>query len=159
MQEQLQKQSVMSPDPVFINIPDKAPLPLGAYSHAVQAGPFVYLCGLGARNPETGKEDGVTFNADGTLASYDITVQTHTVIQNLITVLKAAGCTMQDLVDVTVYLKDMKDFPHYNKVYGEYFNFENLPARTTVESAPPGWNFIEIKAVAYKPALAGNTAP
>ncbi len=134
-----------------INIPGKAPLPLGAYSHAMRAGDFVYLCGLGARNPESGTEVGVTLDAAGKCVAYDIEVQTRQVIENLITVLKAADCAMTDLVDVTVFLKDMKDFPKYNAVYGEYFNFESLPARTTVESAPPGLNFIEIKAIAYKP--------
>lgn len=141
-----------TPDRVAINLPaGQAPLPLGAYSHAVKAGPYVYLCGLGARNAETGKEDGVVLDAQGQVVSYDIEVQTRTVIQNLITVLAAADCRLEDLVDVTVYLKDMKDFPYYNKVYAEYFGFENPPARTTVESAPPGHNFIEIKGIAYRP--------
>jgi 2-aminomuconate deaminase len=137
-------------DKVAINIPGKAPLPLGAYSHAVKAGPFVYLCGLGARNPETGKEDGVTLDASGSVLHYDIEVQTRTVLQNLIVVLEAADCSLSDVVDVTVYLRNMKDFAAYNKIYGEFFNFEGLPARTTIESSPPGHNFIEIKAIAYK---------
>lgn len=138
-------------EPKYINISGKAPMPLGAYSHAVHAGDFVYLCGLGARNPESGKEDGVVLDEFGKVLSYDIDCQTRRVLDNLVIVLKAAGCTMQDLVDVTVYLKDMRDFMKYNLVYGEYFNFEKLPARTTIEATPPGHNFIEIKAIAYKP--------
>jgi 2-aminomuconate deaminase len=134
-----------------INIPGKAPLPLGAYSHAKRAGDFVYLCGLGARSPETGKEVGVELDATGKVVSYDMVTQTRQVIENLKTVLAAADCEMTDLVDVAVYLADMKDFAVYNQVYGEYFNFENLPARTTIQSPPPGLNFIEIKAIAYKP--------
>jgi 2-aminomuconate deaminase len=117
----------------------------------MRAGDFVYLCGLGARSPETGKEVGVELDAAGKVVSYDMVVQTRQVIENLKTVLAAADCDMTDLVDVTVYLADMKDFAVYNQVYGEYFNFENLPARTTIQSPPPGLNFIEIKAIAYKP--------
>lgn len=136
--------------PVFINIRDKAPAPLGAYSHAVKAGPYLYICGLGARDPESGAEVGVTLE-NGEVVFYDVEVQTHQVMKNLVTVLEASGCALQDVVDVTVFLADMQDFPAYNKVYGEYFNFENLPARTTVQAIPPGKNFIEIKAIAYKP--------
>lgn len=136
---------------VAINLSENAPLPLGAYSHAVQAGPFVYLCGLGARHPQTGQEDGVVLDGEGRVVSYDIAVQTRRVMENLVTVLAAAGCRLQDLVDVTVYLRDMGDFSAYNQVYAEYFAFEGPPARTTIESRPPGHNFIEIKAVAYRP--------
>jgi 2-aminomuconate deaminase len=135
-----------------INLPaDQAPMPLGAYSHAVRAGDFIYLCGLGARSPETGREVGVTLDADGTVAHYDIAVQTRQVLANLETVLAAAGCTLQDVVDVTVFLAHMADFAQYNAIYAETFCFPNPPARTTMEARPPGYNFIEIKAIAYKP--------
>jgi 2-aminomuconate deaminase len=140
---------------VAINLSENAPLPLGAYSHAVQAGPFVYLCGLGARHPQTGREEGVVLDGAGQVVSYDIAAQTRQVMENLITVLKAAHCQLPDLVDVTVYLRDMKDFAAYNAVYAEYFSFADPPARTTIEARPPGHNFIEIKAVAYRP-LANN---
>lgn len=138
-------------DRVAINIPDKAPLPLGCYSHAVKAGPFVYLCGLGARSPQTGKEVGVTLDGQGNVISYDIAVQTRAVLDNLVTVLAAAGCTLKDVVDVQVFLADMKDFSGFNPIYAEYFNFPDPPARTTIEARPPGHNFIEIKAVALSP--------
>ncbi len=135
-----------------INLPQgEAPLPLGAYSHAVKAGGFVYLCGLGARSAESGVEEGVTLDADGVVVSYDIGVQTRSVLNNLVTVLKAADCTLRNVIDVQVFLRDMKDFPQFNTVYAEYFNFENPPARTTIEARPPGHNYIEIKAVAFKP--------
>jgi 2-aminomuconate deaminase len=136
--------------PVFINISEQAPAPLGAYSHAVKAGPFVFTCGLGARDPISGTEVGVTIE-NGEVVFYDIAVQTRQVLDNLVTVLNASGCTLRDVVDVQVFLANMKDFPGYNQVYGEFFNFENLPARTTIQAVPPGRNFIEIKAVAYKP--------
>ena len=143
--------SASTDDRVFINITGEAPAPLGNYSHAVKAGGFVFLCGLGARNPKTGKEVGVELDAHGDVLWYDIEVQTRQVMDNMITVLKASGCELPDVVDVTVFLKDMTDFPKYNAVYAEYFKSGDMPARTTIEAAPPGLNFIEIKAVAYRP--------
>ncbi len=134
-----------------INLTEKAPAPLGAYSHAMWAGPFLYICGLGARDPETGREAGVTLSADGSVLAYDIDIQTRQVLENLKIVLREAGCALSDVVDVTAFLADMKDFSAYNAIYGEVFNFANLPVRTTIEARPPGHNFIEIKAVAYKP--------
>ncbi|HEY9733123.1 MAG TPA: RidA family protein [Drouetiella sp.] len=130
----------------------KAPGPLGAYSHAVKAGGMVFLAGQGARDATTGKEAGVKLADDGTVISYEIEVQTRAVIENMIVVLKASGCAISDVVDVTVFLKDMNDFAKYNSVYKEYFSFENPPARTTVAVADlPGNNFIEIKAIAVQP--------
>jgi 2-aminomuconate deaminase len=135
---------------VAINVPEKAPVPLGSYSHAVQAGPFLYLSGQGARDPETGKEVGVTLNESGEVISYDIDMQTHAVIRNMRIILEAAGYTLNDVVDVSVFLADIKDFANFNKVYAEYFSFQDPPARTTVQAAAlPGKNFIEIKAVAF----------
>lgn len=131
----------------------KAPSPLGAYSHAVRAGGLVFLAGQGARDATTGKEAGVTLANDGSVVSYEIEVQTKAVIENMIVVLKAAGCAITDVVDVTVFLKDMNDFAKYNSVYKQYFSFENPPARTTVQVADlPGNNFIEIKAIAVQPS-------
>lgn len=134
-----------------VRIEDRAPAPLGAYSHAVKAGGFIYICGLGARHPETGSEVGLTLNENGGILRYDVAAQTRQVIENLMIVLAEVHCTLRDLVDVTVFLAQMQDFEDYNRVYGEYFNFENPPARTTIQALPPGRNFIEIKAIAYKP--------
>jgi reactive intermediate/imine deaminase len=134
------------------NITGKAPKPLGSYSHAVKAGGFLFVAGQGARNADTGEEAGVTTDSHGTILSYDIEVQTEAVIENLKVVLKEAGLSMEDLVDVTVFLADMKDFGKYNKVYEKHFSFPHPPARTTVEVARlPGKNFIEIKATAVYP--------
>lgn len=128
-----------------------APRPLGNYSHAVKTGGLVFLAGQGARDANTGKEAGVVLAQDGSVASYQIEVQTKAVIENMIVVLKAAGCAITDVVDVTVFLKDMNDFAKYNSVYSQYFSFENPPARTTVAVADlPGNNFIEIKAIAMQ---------
>jgi reactive intermediate/imine deaminase len=132
-----------------INVKQKAPQPLGNYSHAVKAGPFLFLSGQGARDPETGTECGITTDSTGRVTAYDIEAQTHACIANLKAVLEAAGCTLADLVDVNVFLADIDDFAKYNRVYSEYFNFAGPPARTTVQAAAlPGKNFIEIKAIA-----------
>lgn len=137
---------------VGFNITGKAPRPLGSYSHAVKAGGFLFVAGQGARNPDSGIEAGITVDADGNVTSYDIEVQTEAVIENLRVTLEEAGLGMEDLVDVTVFLADMKDFAKYNKVYEKHFAFPDPPARTTVEVAKlPGKNFIEIKATAVYP--------
>lgn len=134
---------------VAYNITGKAPRPLGAYSHAVRINDLLFVSGQGARNPDTGKEEGVTLDDAGNVTSYDIEVQTEAVIKNLRVVLEEAGLSLHDLVDVTVFLADMNDFAKYNKIYDSHFSFENPPARTTVQVAKlPGKNFIEIKATA-----------
>jgi reactive intermediate/imine deaminase len=132
-----------------INLTEHAPSPLGAYSHAVKAGPFLFVSGQGCRNADTGIECGITLDSDGRAIGYDIAAQTHGCLKNLIAVLQAAGCSLQDVVDMTVFLADMDDFPSYNQVYAQYFNFAEPPARTTIQAARlPGKNFIEIKAIA-----------
>lgn len=141
--------SASKPNRVPINVQYEAPVPLGNYSHAVRAGQLLFVSGQGARDPKTGTERGVTLDAQGNVVSYDIEEQTRACLQNLKVVLDAAGCTMEDLVDVSVFLADMKDFQKYNRVYSEFFNFAGPPARTTVQVAGlPGKNFIEIKAIA-----------
>ncbi len=137
---------------VAIKVEDGAPAPLGAYSHAVKAGQLLYLSGQGARDPETGVEVGVTLDDTGSVKSYDIEEQTHAVIKNISTILDAAGMTLEDLVDVSVFLVNIADFQKFNQVYQQYFSFENPPARTTIQAAGlPGRNFIEIKAIALCP--------
>lgn len=135
-----------------ITVKENAPAPLGNYSHAIKAGPFLYLSGQGCRDPKTGTECGITLDASGKITAYDIEAQTHGCIRNMQTVLEAAGCTLENLIDVSVFLADMKDFQKYNMVYSEYFSFANPPARTTIQAAAlPGKNFIEIKAIALCP--------
>lgn len=135
---------------IAYNITGKAPSPLGSYSHAVQAGGFLFISGQGARNPDTGIEEGIITDIDGKVLEYDITVQTEWVLKNMSVVLEEAGLTLENLVDVTVFLKDMNDFKAYNEVYKKHFSFQDPPARTTVQAADlPGRNYIEIKAMAY----------
>lgn len=129
----------------------KAPEPTGLYPHARQVGNFVFLSGVGPRERGTKKIPGVELNADGTIASYDIEKQCHSVFKNVRSILEEAGCKWTDLVDVTVYLTNMKnDFPIYNKLWGEYFK-ENPPCRTTLEiNALPTPIAIELKCLAVK---------
>ncbi len=126
-----------------------APSPLGNYSHALQVGNLLFISGQGCRNVETGIEAGLTLGPAGEILAYDIEVQTQGVLENLGTVLKAAGLGYTDVVDVTVFLADMADFEKYNRVYSRYFAMAVPPCRTTVQVAKlPGRNFIEIKAIA-----------
>jgi reactive intermediate/imine deaminase len=134
-----------------VTLGKEAPSPLGSYSHAVCAGNFVYLSGQGARDAASGNEVGLKFDSSGQIVDYDIELQTEQCLNNVIAVLKACDCTIRDLIDVSVYLKNIGDFDLFNKVYARYFNFANAPARTTIQAADlPGNNFIEIKAIAYK---------
>jgi reactive intermediate/imine deaminase len=131
---------------------DKSPKALGAYSHALVVGNLLFISGQGCRNPKTGKEVGLFVDDLERLVGYDIEAQTRGVLENLTAVLKEAGLTLHDVVDVTVFLTNMDDFDKYNHVYAQHFHFENPPARTTVQVARlPGKNFIEIKAIAAFP--------
>jgi len=133
-----------------VNPGQASPSPLGAYSHAVRVGDLLFISGQGCRDPESGIERGLTFDSEGKVASYDIEAQTTGVLENLGAVLKAAGLSYSDVVDITVFLADMDDFSRYNKIYSKYFAQTPIPpARTTVQVARlPGRNFIEIKAIA-----------
>ena len=105
--------------------------------------------GIGPR--EKGKKDipGVTLDQDGNIISYDIEIQCHSVFKNVRTVLEDAGSNWKNLVDVTVFLTNMKeDFEIYNRIYAEYFK-DNQPCRTTVEILSlPTPIAIELKCIA-----------
>ena len=110
-----------------------APEPVGLYPHAKQVGNLLFLSGIGPR--ERGKKDipGVELDQNGNIISYDIGVQCHSVFKNVRTVLEDAGSSWDNLVDVTVFLTNMKDdFKIYNRIYAEYFK-DNQPCRTTLE--------------------------
>jgi 2-aminomuconate deaminase len=126
-------------------------MPLAGYPHARRAGDFVYLCGTSSRRPDN-THDGVTVHDDGSV-ELDIAEQTRAVIENMRTILKAAGGDLRDLVDVTTFLVDMQDFGGYNEVYNEYFEATTGPARTTVAVAqlPHPNLLIEMKGIAYLP--------
>ena len=117
---------------------DKAPRPIAPYSQAVRAGPYLYISGQVAINPDTGRVDGD-----------DIEAQTRRVIENIKAILDAVGRDLRNIIKVTVYLSDRGDYDRFNKVYGEYFR-DWRPARTTVEAKPPRDGLlIEMDAIAY----------
>jgi len=131
---------------------DAAPRPVGAYPHARRVGNLLFLSGVGPRDPATNAIPGNVYAADGTLAAYDIKAQCRQVFANVRAVLEAAGARWQDLVDVTVFLTDMKrDFATYNAIYAEYFTAAQ-PCRTTLGiTALPTPIAIELKCVAALP--------
>lgn len=111
---------------------DKAPPPVGPYPHARRVGNMLYLSGIGPRAPRTGEIPGVVRNDAGSIISHDIEIQTRATIENIKTILEEGGSSLDSVVDVTVYLTDMKrDFDAFNRIYGEYFA-SIQPTRTTV---------------------------
>lgn len=128
---------------------DKAPEPVGAYPHARKVGDLLFLSGVGPRKRGSKEIPGVTLDDKGNIVSYDIEQQCHSVFQNVRFVLEASGSKWENLVDVTVFLTNMKkDFPVFNKIYAEYFK-ENQPCRTTIEiNALPTPIAIELKCIA-----------
>jgi 2-aminomuconate deaminase len=128
---------------------DKAPEPVGPYPHARRVGNLLFLSGVGPRKKGSKEIPGVTLDNEGNIIAYDIEEQCRNVFQNVRFVLEASGSKWEDLVDVTVFLTNMKkDFATYNRVYKEYFT-TNQPCRTTVEvNALPTPIAIELKCVA-----------
>src|ERR1017187_67685 len=111
----------------------KAPEPVGHYPHARRIGNLLFLSGVGPRERGTKKIPGVELNEKSEILSYDIEDQCRSVFQNVKFILEEAGSSWDKIIDVTVYLTNMKaDFPTYNKLWAEYFK-ESPPCRTTVE--------------------------
>ena len=121
----------------FIITPN-APQPAGPYSQAIKAGSFVYVAGQGPVDSKTGK------------MGEDIETQTRQTLLNVKAIIEASGCTMSDVVKVSVFLKNASDFSKMNDIYKTFFPL-NPPTRTTVEVkfVAPGM-LIEIDAVAYR---------
>ena len=116
----------------------KAPEPVGAYPHARKVGNLLFLSGVGPRERGTKVIPGVELNEDGTIASYDIEKQCHSVFNNVKTILEDSGSSWDNVVDVTVFLTNMK----------EYFK-DNQPCRTTLEiNCLPTPIGIELKVIA-----------
>lgn len=127
----------------------KAPEPVGLYPHARKVGNLLFLSGVGPRERGTKKIPGVELDSDGNIISYDIEAQCHSVFRNIRYILEDAGSSWDNIVDVTVFLTNMKDdFKTYNKLYAEYFK-DNLPCRTTMEiNCLPTPIAIELKVIA-----------
>lgn len=136
----------MSNDSIFS---DHAPEPVGPYPHARRAGNLLFLSGVGPRKKGQKEIPGVILGESGEIINYDIEAQCHSVFQNVRAILEASGAKWEDLIDVTVFLTNMKkDFSTFNRIYGEYFT-SNKPCRTTVEvNALPTPIAIELKCIA-----------
>ena len=130
----------------------RAAEPVGAFPHAKRVGNLLFLSGIGPRVRGSKEIPGVTLTADGKIENYDIAKQCLAVFENVRLVLEDSGASWNDIVDVTVFLTNMKkDFPIYNKLYAEYFAGEGKPnpTRTTVEvTALPTPIAIELKVIA-----------
>ena len=128
----------------------KAPAPVGLYPHARKVGDFLYLSGVGPRKRNSKEIPGVKLDDHGNIISYDIEAQCRSVFDNVRWILEDAGAKWSDLVDITVFLTNIKnDFPTYNRIYAEYFA-DAQPTRTTVEiNALPTPIAIELKCIAY----------
>lgn len=127
----------------------RAPEPVGLYPHARRVGNLLFLSGVGPRERGTKTIPGVELNEAGEILSYDIETQCRSVFRNVRYILEDAGSSWDKIVDVTVFLTNMKDdFPVYNRIYAEYFS-DNRPCRTTVEiSSLPTPIAIELKVIA-----------
>ena len=127
----------------------KAPEPVGLYPHARKVGNLVFLSGVGPRERGTKKIPGVEINEKGEITSYDIEAQCHSVFKNVKAILEDAGSSWNNIIDVTVFLTNMKDdSPKYNKLWADYFK-DNPPCRTTVEiNCLPTPIAIELKVIA-----------
>lgn len=128
---------------------NKAPEPVGHYPHARRVGDLLFLSGVGPRERGTKKIPGVELDEAGNILSYDIAVQCRSVFQNVKWILEEAGSSWEKIVDVTVFLTNMKDdFPIYNALWKEYFA-SDPPCRTTLEiNCLPTPIAIELKVVA-----------
>ena len=130
----------------------RAPEPVGAFPHAKRVGDLLFLSGIGPRVKGSKEIQGVTLDSAGSIVSYDIETQCRAVFENVRLVLEDAGANWNDIVDVTVFLTNMKkDFPLYNKLYAEHFAGPDKPnpTRTTIEILSlPTPIAIELKVIA-----------
>jgi len=132
---------------------NEAPKPVGAYPHARRVGNLLFLSGVGPRIAGSDANDsgvpGLVLDKNGNFIEFDFEAQCRNVFDNVRKILDASGLKWENLVDVTVFLVNMKrDFHTYNRVYAEYFK-DNLPCRTTCEiNSLPTPIAIELKCIA-----------
>jgi len=131
----------------------KAPKPVGLYPHARKVGNLLFLSGVGPRTAGSDSSDsevpGLKLDKNGNFLAFDFEAQCRSVFDNVRIILEESGSKWENLVDVTVFLVNMKrDFHTYNRLYAEYFK-DNLPCRTTCEiNALPTPIAIELKCIA-----------
>ncbi len=128
---------------------DKLPQPMGLYPATKKVGNLLFVSGMGPREAGTDNIPGLELDKFGNYKTFDFEKQVHSVFKNVRTALETAGSGWDKIVDVTVFLVDMKrDFHTFNRIYAEYFK-ENQPCRTTVEvNALPSAIAIELKVIA-----------
>jgi len=128
---------------------DRAPRAVGLYPHARKVGNLLFLSGVGPRKAGETNIPGVTLNENGEIESYDIEQQCHSVFENIRFILEDSGSSWDNIIDVQVFLTNMKDdFKIYNKIYADYF-IGNHPCRTTIEiKSLPTPIAIELKVIA-----------
>jgi 2-aminomuconate deaminase len=128
---------------------DRAPRAVGLYPHARKVGNLLFLSGVGPRKAGETNIPGVTLNENGEIESYDIEQQCHSVFENIRFILEDSGSSWDNIIDVQVFLTNMKDdFKTYNKIYADYFR-GNQPCRTTIEiKSLPTPIAIELKVIA-----------
>ena len=132
---------------------DKAPKPVGLYPHSRKVGNLLFLSGVGPRIAKSNENDssvpGLKLDHNGNFLAFDFEAQCHSVFQNVKSIIEESGSSWDQLIDVTVFLVNMKrDFATYNKIYAEYFK-DNQPCRTTVEiNSLPTPIAIELKCIA-----------
>lgn len=130
-----------------------APKPVGLYPHARKVGNLLFLSGVGPRTAGSDANDsgvpGLKLDHNGNFLEFDFEAQCRSVFDNVRAVLEASGSRWENLVDVTVFLVNMKrDFATYNRIYAEYFK-DAQPCRTTVEiNSLPTPIAIELKCIA-----------
>jgi 2-iminobutanoate/2-iminopropanoate deaminase len=116
----------------------KAPAVVGPYSPALKVGNLIFASGQIPIDPKTGK-----------MIEGDIEAKTRMVLENLKAVLKPYSIDLENVVKITIFLKDMSNYARVNKIYGEYFK-EKFPARSCIEvSRLPKDAEIEIEAIAF----------
>ena len=129
---------------------------LANYPHARRVGDFIFVSGISSRRADN-SHDGVTIERDAAgevvRVTKDIGAQTRAVLTNIEVILAEAGATLADVVDCTVFLVDMADYPGFNAVYNTVFDAKTGPARTTVgvQQLPHPNLLVELKVIAYQP--------
>jgi len=127
----------------------RAPEPVGPYPHARRVGNLLFLSGVGPRRRGSGEIPGVVLDGKGNPGEVDIEAQCRSCFDNVRAVLEDAGSRIENIVDITVFLTDMKrDFAAMNRIYAEYFAAVG-PTRTTIEvGALPTPIAVELKVIA-----------
>jgi 2-iminobutanoate/2-iminopropanoate deaminase len=128
----------MSPSAKQVIFPGEGAKPIGPYSPAIRFGHLVFTSGQTGLDPKTGK-----------LVSGGVEAEAKQALENVGTLLKAAGVSFENVVKTTLFLKDIADFATVNQVYATYFS-QDPPARSTFQvAALPGGALVEIETIAH----------